>query len=134
MSRIGRQINRLMSTIMGVSLKLIVYAVVLLILVRGTYIAYNFGHEIFYASSVDKEPGKDIEVNIPEGYDAKSTAGLLKNKGLISNELSFVAQSKFFELDIKAGEYILNTSNTSREILEILDDGPKKDKGKKDDK
>lgn len=116
-------IDRFSKTVITISLRLIIYALVLLVIIRAASFAYNFGHDIFYASSVEEAPGRDIEVSIPEGISVKGTAKLLKSRGLITNELSFEIQSGFFDLEITPGDYILNTSQTSRQILELLDKG-----------
>ncbi|MDO4788394.1 MAG: aminodeoxychorismate lyase [Johnsonella sp.] len=116
-------IDRFSKTVITISLRLIIYALVLLVIIRAASFAYNFGHDIFYASSVEEAPGRDIEVSIPEGISVKETAKLLKSRGLITNELSFEIQSGFFDLEITPGDYILNTSQTSRQILELLDKG-----------
>ena len=52
------------------------------------------------------------------------TAELLKRKGLIDNVWAFRAQALFFGLDLRAGTYVLNTSETVKEILERLNAGP----------
>lgn len=125
-----KNINKVSSAVISISIKVIIAAVVVLLLVRGAVVSYDFGHDIFYASSVDEEPGKDISVSIPEGCTASEAADILYSKGLIDNKLSFRVQAVFFEYDITAGEYTLNTSKTSKELLEELDAGPTEEEEK----
>ncbi len=67
MSHRTREINRITTTIITVSLKLIIFALVLLILYQGATRGYAFGHEVFAPTPVSPEPGVEISVEIPEG-------------------------------------------------------------------
>ena len=80
--------------------RLIMY-IMILGLIAGIPFAYNFGHSVFYASSVD----------------------ILYDKGVIENKFSFKIQAKFFEIRMHAGDYTFNTSQTTRQMLEMIDDG-----------
>lgn len=48
MSQITKDINKITGTIIGVSGKLILYALILLLLTEGIVRGYAFGHTIFY--------------------------------------------------------------------------------------
>ena len=65
MSHITRDINRVTGTVIGISGKLILYALVILLLAEGVTRGYAFGHSLFYESSVEQAPGRDIVVTIP---------------------------------------------------------------------
>ena len=43
--------------------------ILILGLIAGIPFAYNFGHSVFYASSVDSPPGSNVQVNITEGMN-----------------------------------------------------------------
>ena len=113
-------IDKILGVTAAIAIRVIVYVFIALVLIRGVKIAYDFGHSIFYAQAVEAEPGRDVEVNIPEGTSVKDVATILESKGIIDNKISFIVQSKFFELNAYPGTYNLNTSKTSREILEIM--------------
>ena len=51
MSHITRDINRVTGTVIGISGKLILYALVILLLAEGITRGYAFGHSLFYESS-----------------------------------------------------------------------------------
>ena len=116
------------SSIFGMSIRIVVYIVITLLFLRCITWSYGLGHSIFYSSAVDSPPGREIEVNIGQGMDARSTALYLKEKGLINNEFSFTIQSKVFGFKIEPGIYKFDTSQTSRKILEMLNAGTTKDK------
>lgn len=122
MSHIARDINKITGTIIGVSGKLIVYALVILLLVEGMTKGYAFGHDVFCAKALEEAPGTDKVVTIPKGQTPSETAQLLKDVGLIESELAAVIQMKFYEYDANPGTYTLNTSMTSKEILQALNE------------
>ena len=102
--------------------RIVTYILVLIMLV-GIPFSYQFGHSIFYSSSVDSPPGRNVEVTVEEGTSFKKLADELYSAGVIENKFSFEIQAKFFDIRMHAGEYTFNTSQTSRQILEMIDDG-----------
>ena len=91
--------------------RIVVYILVL-VLIAGIPFAYKFGHSVFYASSVDSPPGRNIQVNVAEGMSFDKLADTL-----------YEIQARFFDIRMHTGEYTFNTSQTSREILEMIDEG-----------
>ena len=73
MSHITRDINRVTGTVIGISGKLILYALVILLLAEGVTRGYAFGHSLFYESSVEQAPGRDIVVTIQDGQKDSET-------------------------------------------------------------
>ena len=118
MSRATKEINRITGAIIGISGRLIVCALVVLLLYEG----YEFGHEIFYATSVEAAPGRDRSITVEEGTSITDAAKLLKSYGLIANEYSFVIQAIFFDYEVNPGTYTVNTSMTSKEILQMMNE------------
>ena len=101
----------------------IVTYIMLLIMLVGIPFSFQFGHSIFYASSVDSPPGRNVEMTIEDGMSFGKLADKLYESGAIGNKLSFEIQAKFFDIRMHSGEYTFNTSQTSRQILEMIDDG-----------
>lgn len=136
MSRTTKEINKVTGTIIGVSGKLIIYALVVLLLYEGISKGYEFGYEIFHSTPMAAAPGSDIVVEIDKGDTIKAIAGKLIQKGLIRNEYAFVVQSKLYaygkpgKFPIKPGTFILNNSMTSRELIVTLREGPKEEEDK----
>ena len=62
MSNRTREINKITTTIISISVKLIVYALIVLLLYEAVAKGYAFGHEIFYAEAVEEAPGHDMVV------------------------------------------------------------------------
>ncbi len=67
MSNTTNEINKVTGTIIRVSWKLIVYAVIVLAMYEGISRGYQFGHDIFYSSGMASKPGVDMRVTIGEG-------------------------------------------------------------------
>lgn len=124
MSQVTREINKVTSTIIGISGKLIIYAVVILLLVEGMTRGYAFGHSIFYSTPMEEAPGTEKTVTIAKNQDAADAVRMLKDMGLISNDLAVLIQMKFYDYDIYPGTYTLSTAMTSKEILQVLNEKP----------
>lgn len=133
MSRMTKDINKVTGTVIAVSGKLILYAVIVLLLFEGMTKGYEFGHEIFYATAMEQGTGSDKTVSISDGQSVKETAHMLAQSGLISNELAFQVQKHFYDYEIYPGTYTLNTSMTSKEILQILNEKPEEAAAGEDD-
>ncbi len=127
-SKTTKRINKITTTIILLAVRVVLIVVIIVVAGRGIKAAYDFGHSIFYAQAVEEEPGHDVTVTIPEGADSKEVASLLAGKGLVDNKYSIIVQAKFFDYEIMPGTYTFNTSQTSREILEQLNEGPVDDK------
>ena len=121
MSHITRDINKVTGTVIGISGKLILYALVILLLAEGITRGYAFGHSLFYESSVEQAPGR-ILITIPDGQKDSDTIHKLKKDGLIDNELAMRVQMKFYDYEIQPGTYTLNTSMSSKKMLQILNE------------
>lgn len=124
MSQITKDINKITGTIIGISGKLILYALVILLLAEGITRGYDFGHAIFYATAMEAAPGRDKELTVPRGQTTSETIRALKDLELIDNELAIRIQMKFYDYEVYPGTYTLNTSMTSKEILQLLNEKP----------
>lgn len=122
MSQTTREINRITTTIISVSCKLLIYALVFFLMYEGITKGYSYGHEIFAPTPMSKAPGIEKEIIIKEEADVSDVAGLLKKKGLIRDELILKIQAKIYEYEIYPGSYTFNTSMTSKEILKQIDE------------
>lgn len=122
MSRTTREINRITTTIISMSIRLLFYALVFFLLYEGITRGYSIGHEIFAPTAVAEAPGKDMEITVKEGESVSAVAGELEKSGLIKNKLIFVIQAKFYDYEVYPGTYTLNTSMTSKDMLKLIDE------------
>ena len=108
----------------GVAGRVIIAALLLLLTFEGLRICFDFGHDIFYQQPMEAEPGTDHVVTLEDGATMQSTAEQLKDAGLIRNELAFVIQGELYQINLYPGDYTLNTSMTTKEILTALNTDP----------
>ena len=93
MSNRTREINKITTTIIGISVKLMVYALIILLLYEAVARGYAFGHEIFFAEAVDEAPGQDMVVRIDSKESVSDTAQFLAHKGLIKSEFALFSRA-----------------------------------------
>ena len=108
----------------GVAGRVIIAALLLLLTFEGLRICFDFGHDIFYQQPMEADPGTDHVVTLEDGATMQSIAEQLKDEGLIRNELAFVIQGELYQINLYPGDYTLNTSMTTKEILTALNTDP----------
>ena len=64
MSKLTKEINKISLAVIGISGRLVFYALVLVLLVMGVRRAYEFGHDIFYAPGMEALPGTEKTVTL----------------------------------------------------------------------
>lgn len=108
--------------IVGTIAKVVVAAVIIALIYKGAVGAYNYGYCIFADVPVAEEPGRDVNVTIPEGKGAKAIGEILESKGLIDDAQIFFFQNLLssHKDKLKAGDYILNTSMSAEEMMAIM--------------
>lgn len=122
MSRITREINKISMTVISISGKLIFYALVIVLLITGAKSGYEFGHSIFFAPGIDVEPGIRKEITLTGRESVTEVGKLLEEAGLIRDDNAFTIQAFCYEYKVKAGTFELNTSMSSKEIINLLDE------------
>lgn len=127
MAKKTNTVNQVTGTIISVTLRLLVLAAVVVVLWTGAVKGFEFGYEIFNGSAVSKTPGLKKTLVIEEGDSAKKVGNELEDLGLINSSLIFQIQYKFFDYEITPGTYTMDPSMTSREMLQVVDAGPKEE-------
>ena len=114
--------SKIVLGILRASVTLLVIVALIFLLVKAGGASYDMGYRVFTEPAVDAAPGRDVAVDIRETMSAYEIGTLLEEKGLIDNAALFVIQLKIsaYAKDIKPGIYTLNTSLTSREMMQIM--------------
>lgn len=101
---------------------MLVLILILFALVQVGTAAYDMGYRIFTEPAMESSPGRDVTVEIRQGMSASEIGNLLEEKQLINTGTLFMIQSKVsaYEKRMKPGIYTLNTSLTSREMMQIM--------------
>ncbi|NLJ78309.1 MAG: endolytic transglycosylase MltG [Tissierellia bacterium] len=85
---------------------------------------------IYYIKAVEAisvDDPKVVELEIPEGASSKRIANILKERGLIRNELIFqiVVRMNDMSANLKAGLYSMDTGMDIDDIIQVLSEGGK---------
>lgn len=122
MSRTTREINRITTAVISISIRLLCLALVFFLMYEGITKGYQFGHDIFSPVAVAAAPGRDQKVMIAEDPSLLQLAKDLEEEGLIRDRYVFFVQAKFYDYELHPGIYVLNTSMTSKEMLQKIDE------------
>ena len=127
MSKLTKEINKISLAVIGISGRLVFYALVLVLLVLGVRKTYEFGHDIFYAPGMEALPGTEKTVTLDGTESVADVGKLLEDAGLIRDHVAFSIQAKCYDYEVKKGSLSLNTSQSSKEIINILDEETNKE-------
>ena len=121
----GKQIRKQKksSIVAGGFLRCVLYLIETIAVIYVGKAAYDFGYDIFYQQPMDaKEEGRDVTVVVDDGDSVYQIGRTLESRGLIRDAKVFVVQEKlsYFSGKLQPGTYILNTSMTPDEMMEIL--------------
>ncbi len=114
--------KKILASILLGLLKLALAAVIAVGVYRIGEYAYHFGHSVYADTAVSDPPGMDVAVVIPEGSSVAQVAALLEAKGLIQDDKVFIVQERLskYHGQMKAGNYVLNTSERASQMLALL--------------
>ena len=120
MSKSRRSSFRSFSEILlSFSLRILFLILLLYVILQGVKLAYSYGHGLMYEHAMEKEPGREVSLEIEEGENSSAVAEKLEKLGLIDN---------------KAGSYSLNTAMTQVDILDFISEEGKKNQELSDKK
>lgn len=85
---------------------------------------YDFGYNLFAAPAMSAPPGREVTFTVEQGESTADIIDGLADAGLIRDKLIFRCQIIFYDKILQPGEYQMNTSMTSKEILMYLNGGP----------
>lgn len=109
------------SKILSLSIKAVVYVLLIVVLYLTCSNAFKFGKDVFSEEGMAKPGnGVEIQITVPNGASTKEVGDILVKNGLIKNAYAFVIQNFLYEGDIKPGKYVLNTEYNPEEIVEAL--------------
>jgi UPF0755 protein len=113
---------KISSLIFRLLLNLTFIILIVLFVVNGSKKAFNFTYQLYGPVTVDQEPGRDIPIRINKGESSMDIAGKLELNRVIVDQYSFYFKVKLQNKVIMPGTYIINSSMTYDEILDIITD------------
>ena len=63
-------------TVLSITLKIVVIAVIALGIFRLGSMAFSYGHSVFQEEAVDSMPGRTIQVTVPDGASKSSAPNI----------------------------------------------------------
>lgn len=133
-------IKRIAMAIIGTSLRVMLLAVIVMYIHKVSLTAYDFGYRIFAEEPVSSGTGRDVEVTVPMGKNAREVGEILEDKGLIRDANLFFCQEilSAYHKKIQPGVYTLNTTMTAEQMLAVMaadapEDSKEQDKGEESD-
>lgn len=114
-------------SIFGVSFRIVIWILVVILLYTGIKEGYQFGYAVFDSKPVAQGEGVEKTVTIPEKPSPVSVAKVLEEKGLVKDKYVFVVQYLLFECEPQPGTYTLSTSMSPRDIIQQLNKAGEED-------
>ena len=115
-------LNKFLFRFISVAFKVMIALLVIAATVKLGGIRYDFGYRVFTESALDKEPGKDVLVQVREDTSARELGKTLEEKGLVRDGNLFFLQLKLsaYSKRILPGVYTLNTSMTAKDMMVVM--------------
>ncbi len=116
------KLNKIIYKFVSISFSILVLLLVVLGLVKLGRFCYDFGYRVFTEEPVAAAPGRDVDVQVTADMSETDIGGMLEEKGLIRDKALFFAQLKLsaYSGKLLPGNYTLNTSMTSKEMMAEL--------------
>lgn len=111
-------------SVVGSILSISIMVLIVIVVLRSGKMAYEFGYRIFTEPAMEEAPGRDVTVQVKDGMSFVEIGNLLEEKKLVESGVLFMIQLKVLSYDdkLKAGTYTLNTSQTAKEMMQIMAD------------
>lgn len=114
--------RKMVLSVMMTLLKITIGVILVLLVYKLCFSAYDFGYRIFEEEPVDTIGARTVSVAIVEGKGPKEIGEILEEKGLIRNSTLFFFQEMFSEYhdELRPGVYELRTDMTPFEMMQIM--------------
>ena len=110
------------SAILFSTIKLVIYAVLIISVYLLMSKAFAFGEMVFSEEGMaQKGAGVEVQITIPKGASTKEIGDILVKNGLAENAYVFWLQVLLYEGELKSGKFVLNTEYNAEEIISALE-------------
>lgn len=114
--------KKVISTILGLGVNIIIYVVAIFILFRAGALAYEFSYEVFGEPVVSEYADEEIRIEIKDGDGSKTVAQKLKDAGAINSEWAFILKSRLSKANLMPGVYVVKASMSADDMIELMED------------
>jgi UPF0755 protein len=125
---------KITSFIVRLLLNAVFYIVVVFLIINVSKSAYEFTYQLYGPGTVDEAPGREIVFAIKKGDSTMDIASKLELNHAVEDKYSFYVKTKLQELVVMPGTYVINSSMTYDEILDIITDYSKSIENEEDTK
>ncbi|MDT3844145.1 MAG: endolytic transglycosylase MltG [Bacillota bacterium] len=121
-----KELNRIMSAILGTSIRLLLILMVVFLLYEGSVRGYRFGYRLFSPDTWNEQqgiaelPALDRDFEVHKGETIEEIAADLADQDLIWNRNAFWLTARFYEYKPQPGVYRINRNMNIREILDTI--------------
>ena len=114
--------SKVVLSILHICITVLLVLLILFGFVKFGTAAYDLGYRVFTEKPMQQEPGIDVTVRVEDGMNAFSLGTVLEEKGLVRDNTLFALQMMLsaYAKKVKPGIYTLNTSQTAKEMLEVM--------------
>ncbi len=113
---------RISSFILRFLLNVIFFVLVIAFVIYGSRKAFDFTYQLYGPVSLDEEPGRTVPIKINKGESTMDVAAKLELNRVIADKYSFYVKTKIHKKVIMPGTYLVNSSMTYDEVLDIITD------------
>ncbi|MCR5156278.1 MAG: endolytic transglycosylase MltG [Butyrivibrio sp.] len=120
--------------LLDATVKIVFVIIVVMLIMRYSKLAYNYGYHIFNQTAVSSGTGRTVTFKVGQGDSVSTIADNLSSVGLITDRTLFRLQERFSEYHgkEKPGTYELSTAMTPDEMLAIMSGGSETEEGGSD--
>lgn len=114
--------SKMVLNVLNSVLSILLLVLLLFVLLKAGSVAYDMGYRVFTEPAVEESPGRDMTVQVEKGMSEIELGSLLEEKRLVDSGFLFAIQLRFsaYADKLKPGTYTLNTSQTAREMMQIM--------------
>ena len=115
-------IKQVFIALLNMIFRLAISCIVVVLVYRAAMYSYHFGYMVFADATMEVSPGRDVSITVETDDGILDIGETLERRGLIQDAKIFLVQAILLEYkdQIVPGEYTLNTSMTSEEMLEMM--------------
>ena len=115
-------IKKILATIFGLGINIVIYAVAIFLLIRVGTIVYDFSYEVFGEPVVNANSEEEVQIEIADGDGGQTVASKLKEAGVINNELAFAIKARLSSANLMPGTYVVKASMSADDMIDVMSD------------
>ena len=112
--------KKIISTILGLGVNIIIYVVAIFVLFRVGAFAYDFSYEVFGEPVVSQYADEEVRIEIQSGDGSQTVAKKQKDAGEINSEWAFILKSRLSDANLMPGTYVVKASMSADDMIVLM--------------